>query len=1077
MGKTSVVQYPFAGGIDQKTASQYLDPNARLYSVVNGNYTKIGKVDKRAGIGWLNNAVLPPASGTIVQAGEHITSWNRSDVTVIGASELYFYSPDYNGVTQVSPLPPVYPVRRPVNTFQQGATPQIVDFTYNGANFRIALSLQTVQGTGILLWATVYNSDTGDVVLEPTVAQTLTDYFSYIVNAFALPNALNTNAVSIFTTDQTHLYQVNYDPVANTFSSPGLLQVSTNGGWDVVPYVGDPQNGFIVQCYHTTTQLYFLYYLPNGSYISGQTLTATAGQTFVSGSYAVAQFGNTNWAVYTTVDGGGAYRYFMLQMSGDYVFTIQLGGPQQATIPDLSGLTGAVALSATYLMITFTNGANLDFSADNGIDTTQPGWSVWNNVGAQTYHTPNGPIGYYAMARPFLVNGTVYQVYAYLNFLQTSSGSNTVASQQVTCYLMKFMAPNSTTQLLPVATVAKNILNMDYTLLYRTLYWNDHYCLMNQDSTGLRWSIGLTTNGIAQSVVSGYDGQSWTQDFFFDEPHLQKMYASSELGSELHIAASTPFVTDAKTAFEDNFFNYPEFSYSTFYNASSDDLTAGLYLYAVCYSYQDAAGLIHRSAPYFLKPITFPNPSHPTYGIQLQLLSYQATWKDIDTPNQVFCEVYRTISNGSVFYFIDRIQCSNTDQPYIAWPTSTTCDNTSDQDAQTASLLYTTGGVLPNINPSAFVMQITHCGRIAGVDETLSQVWFSQVFTPGQAPGFSGSLVVPFPEKGDITAIASMDDKFLVFKESSIWVMQGLNGPAQTGQGSDWSVPIQIPTNVGCISSTAIETTDIGVFFQSNQGIYLLGRDLSVVFIGAQVQDLTTQYPTIVDIVKIPEANQIRFICTDGTDSASIVYDYYLKQWALHTYPNMVTGYVVSACLSYQSPNLLTMLTSDGNIWQEHAPGSEYYWLDEQFNGVWYTFIPTSVSTAWIKTSLQGYMRSRQIQLMAETASGVNLPGLQISIAINYDETTQVQSNTWTSTKLSTLRVPGQVQVYVGAKWNQAQAYMITVNDVIPDAYFANGYPVPQSTWTGQGASFVGIAMELDMLGPRYLLLPSGARQ
>jgi hypothetical protein len=1073
MTQPKIVQYPFAGGIDNKTAQEYLDPNARQYSVVNGNFTKVGAIDKRVGIKALNSGgVLPPNGTTLLTNGQYVTSWNRSDVTMIDDSTLYFYSQAFDAVAEISPLPPVYPLRRPVNSASQGTFVFLLDFPYNNRNLRIAFSMQLVPAVGTNVVATVYDSDTGDIILEPTVIQQLASLTGLINNAFVIPGALPANQIAIFTQDPTNgvLYLINYSPSTNTFSAPTTLVTvtATNPAYDVVPYVNDPQNGFIVLYNYSSTLLNWAYFFPTGAFDVSRTFAVPAmGQTLQYPNFAVATYGEQNWAVFATKDGSSVYRYFMLQYSGDYVFTIGGGGSQQATIPDNSGLTGAVRLDNSHLLITFQYGQN--YSSAKGIECVQIGWSCWNNVFGETFYTDYGPVGYYALARPFMFRGVPYMVCAFLLFDQVDTGSNVVQSQQVTMYLMQWQNVQVNNQLLPVATVAKNVLSVNYQLLYTTLYWSGHHSLMNVDSTGTRFSIGLVTAGESVSVQSGFNQQSWTCDFFFDEEHIDNMYATSELGSELHISGGSPFITDAKTAFEDNFFNYPEFSYSIWYNASSADLSDGLYQYAICYSYQTASGLIHRSAPFFISPITFPNPSLVGYGIQLQILSYQATWKDIDTPGQVFAEIYRTTANGSIFYFLDRIACSNTHAPYIAYPSSISVDNVSDANLQTASLLYTTGGVLPNINPPAFLMQITHCGRIAGVDETLQQVWFSQVFEPGAAPGFSGTLVVPFPEKGDITAIASMDDKFLVFKESSIWVMQGLNGPSPTSSGSDWTVPIQIPTNVGCISSQAIETTDVGVFFQSNNGIYLLGRDLSVSWIGAQVQDLTNQYPIIVDIVKIPEAQQIRFICTDGTYSAAIVYDYYLKQWSLHTYAQFVMP-VASACLSYQSPNLLTILTGDGQLWQENAPGSTFYWFDTNTSSNMVFFVPTSVSTAWIKTSVQGYSQVITASLKSNLATGADLCGLQIQLALNGDNTI-VQTVNWNQNQLAVLAIPGQVQMFIGAKYNMGQEYQFTVSDTTP--YASN---TPTAGWTGQGAVFIGLAIETQELGPRYLLIPAGAR-
>jgi hypothetical protein len=183
---------------------------------------------------------------------------------------------------------------------------------------------------------------------------------------------------------------------------------------------------------------------------------------------------------------------------------------------------------------------------------------------------------------------------------------------------------------------------------------------------------------------------------------------------------------------------------------------------------------------------------------------------------------------------------------------------------------------------------------------------------------------------------------------------------------------------------------------------------------------------------------------------------------------------VVAACLSYQAPNLFTMLTSDGTIWQENPPTDETHWLDANRINTNWNFVETSVTTAWVKTSLQGMLRLRQVQLFTQvdmTVTGssppvyTNLCGLEINLAVNYNSTI-VQTDSWNYNQLYKLNINGQVQMSCGAMWNQAMAYQITVNDT-------DGGQVGN---TGVGAIFIGIALETDILGPRYNLLPARAK-
>jgi hypothetical protein len=479
----------------------------------------------------------------------------------------------------------------------------------------------------------------------------------------------------------------------------------------------------------------------------------------------------------------------------------------------------------------------------------------------------------------------------------------------------------------------------------------------------------------------------------------------------------------------------------------------------------DAAGLIHRSAPAYTQPVTVVGDAGP--GPSLHITALSATWRDLALLGSVSVEIYRTAGNGSVFYFLQAVPVSGTVDTEIVWPPFGAPDTTLDADIEKSTLLYTTGGVLPNINPPTFLLQITHNGRVAGVDETLQQVWFSQAFSSGTAPGFSGSIVVPFPEGGDITAIASMDGKFIAFKQSSIWIMYGNNGPALTGQGSDWTVPQRIQTNVGAISQFGCCSTDVGIFFQSPDGIYLLGRDLSVSFIGAPVIDTIKAYPTITSATLVPSATHVRFTCSNGTNSVTVVYDYLLKQWTTHSYVYLTTP-IQSSVLSYEQPQQFTMITQDGNIWQEQLPNAPQAWMDQDLLGG-YHFVNTTVQMAWIKQGLQTFLRAGQIQLytaLDNSGAGTNMSGLQVQLATNYNPAV-VQTGLWTAENLYELATPGQVSMYTAGAFNLSQAYQITLQDI-------DSGTVGQS---GQGAVFLGLAMEIDAVAPRFALLPVLARQ
>ncbi len=79
---------------------------------------------------------------------------------------------------------------------------------------------------------------------------------------------------------------------------------------------------------------------------------------------------------------------------------------------------------------------------------------------------------------------------------------------------------------------------------------------------------------------------------------------------------------------------------------------------------------------------------------------------------------------------------------------------------------------------------------------------------------------------------------------------------------------------------------------------------------------------------------------------------------------------------------------------------------------------------------------------------------------------TPLQTATWTSTQLKSLPIRGQVQAYVGAKWNLSMSVAATISDT-PGTAMTNG----------AGMRFAALALELQNLGARYPLTPAGARR
>jgi hypothetical protein len=405
-------------------------------------------------------------------------------------------------------------------------------------------------------------------------------------------------------------------------------------------------------------------------------------------------------------------------------------------------------------------------------------------------------------------------------------------------------------------------------------------------------------------------------------------------------------------------------------------------------------------------------------------------------------------------------------------------DTNADSVIQQSTVLYTTGGVLDSVNPPAALMQCVHWNRKWIVDETLVTIWFTQPFQQGISPYFNETLSIYYPDGGDITAIIGMDDKLVIFKQNSISVVYG-QGPSDNGQGSDLTVPQRIAADSGAIDWRSVVLTTAGIMYQSKTGIYLLDRSLQVSWIGKHVIDTLATYSTVLSATLVPTATQVRFICQSPSTQQTtvLVYDYSVNSWSQFNYsrqpgPTIASAYVntvlKASTSTYAPAGVYTTISSDGSLWRELNPveaiyssSSPYFDNDSLGN---YFFVPTTVSTAWVKIQgVQGYQRARRITLYAP----MNDPaGLTLSLAFNYN-TSIVQQYSWKDTVIAKLPV-SQVEMFVGAAYNKEMSVQVTMSDFGGTVSTGGG----TLAVTGQGASFVSCSLDLQQISDRYPQVP-----
>lgn len=385
------------------------------------------------------------------------------------------------------------------------------------------------------------------------------------------------------------------------------------------------------------------------------------------------------------------------------------------------------------------------------------------------------------------------------------------------------------------------------------------------------------------------------------------------------------------------------------------------YYYQAVYEWTDNRGLIHRSAPSIPVAVTTTGTGS-TYIFTVYVPTLRLTYK-IASPVKI--TLYRWSAGQQTYYQVTSITqplLNNTTVDYVTF-----VDAQSDAQILGNAIIYTTGGVLEDINAPATNIITTFDDRIWMVDaEDQNTWWYSKQVIEGTPVEMSDLLtyyIAPSTAAqgptGPVTAGAPMDDKLISFKQNAIYYTNG-TGPDNTGANSAYSQPIFITSTVGCANQQSIVFTDVGLMFQSDKGIWLLGRDLSTSYIGADVENFNSY--AVLSAVNVPDTNQVRFTLSNGM---TLMYDYFFRQWG--TFEGVPA---ISSCI-YEG--LHTFINSYGQTYQE-TPG---VYLDGG-NPVLMSF-----TTSWLKLAgLQGYQRAYYFFLLGEYLSP---HVLQLGLAYDYN--------------------------------------------------------------------------------------------
>lgn len=448
----------------------------------------------------------------------------------------------------------------------------------------------------------------------------------------------------------------------------------------------------------------------------------------------------------------------------------------------------------------------------------------------------------------------------------------------------------------------------------------------------------------------------------------------------LHLSGGILWMYDGKSVAEHGFFEYPE-GLTSSQAAVGGFIGAGTYEYVVVFEWMDAFGQIHRSAPSPALSVTVAAGATNTVTITTPrcLLTNKifefGIGSGADVPlgkATISAAVYRTTNAGTLFFRVSPLttivdaDLTNAN----ASPTVSFIDTLADASITGNEQLYTTGGVVENISPSAVKYVGVYKTRLVAIpSEAPNSFAYSKEILPDTPADFSDLFVQNVnPEGGDGMAALQLDEKLVILKRHGAIAIVG-DGPTPNGSNNDLT-PGQLVVGVpGCLEGRSAVAMPDGIMYQSDRGIELLDRSLAPVYVGFDVEDYLAG-ALVTSAILLSKINQVRFTLSSGV---CLVYDYLMKgengigQWSVFTNHAAVAAAFFSDAFAY--------VKSDGQVQTETAG------LFTELGA----FIQMTALTAWLSLAgIQGFQRAYKSMVLGQFKSAHHL---SVKVAYDFDAT------------------------------------------------------------------------------------------
>ena len=344
-----------------------------------------------------------------------------------------------------------------------------------------------------------------------------------------------------------------------------------------------------------------------------------------------------------------------------------------------------------------------------------------------------------------------------------------------------------------------------------------------------------------------------------------------DIGSQFLVGGGVLCSYDGNTLVENGFYEYPEVRTLTAIptNFGSNLTAAKTYTYSFVYEFIDSLNNIHESVT---TPQVQVDTSATKTAVCAKVYGCDASLKR----GSIRVTMYRTTPSGDGV-LLKKVKTAILDETQRDF---TFFDFGEVQDVfDVAPVIYTTGGVLDNYQPGSITDVIEHRGRVFLATPT-EFVRFSKPLQQGFAAGFPvPQFVIDVPgDASDIAGIESNPNFLCLFTRDSVFAVSG-DGPNSIGQGA-FSQPSLLGNGQGAVPGSAHFSHAFGTFYMSDRGIYLVGTNGQIQYIGAAVED-TVLEGVVKSIDLFDHNNEIRFLIQPTAGNSKICcFNTFYKQWS-----------------------------------------------------------------------------------------------------------------------------------------------------------------------------------------------------